>query len=102
LVESVFGGDVFNQKSHLQLRRASLDNPRVGFGYIISVYSQNVGNIQMFNKIFYDESATVLVGYFLNTKTKMHMTQVFSFSQFLGELLKQLEKVQSEQLYLIR
>lgn len=58
LVESVFGGDVFNQKSHLQLRRASLDDPRVGFGYIISVYSQNVGNIQMFNKIFYDESAT--------------------------------------------
>ena len=58
LVESVFGGDVFNQKSHLQLRRTSLDDPRGGFGYIISAYSQNVGNIQMFNRIDYDESAT--------------------------------------------
>ena len=58
LVESVFGGDVFNQKTHFQLRRASLDDPRHGFGYIISAYSQNVGNIQMFNRIEYDESAT--------------------------------------------
>lgn len=58
LIESVFGGDVFNQKTHLQLRRASLDDPRTGFGYIISMYSQNVGNIQMFNKLDYDESAT--------------------------------------------
>jgi hypothetical protein len=58
LVESVFGGDVFNQKTHLHLRRASLDDPRYGFGYIISTYSQNVGNIQMFDRIDYDESAT--------------------------------------------
>lgn len=58
LVESVFGGDVFNQKTHLHLRRASLDNPRYGFGYIISMYSQNVGNIQMFDRLDYDESAT--------------------------------------------
>lgn len=58
LIESVFGGDVFNQKTHLQLRRASLDDPRTGLGYLISMYSQNVGNIQMFDRIDYDESAT--------------------------------------------
>lgn len=58
LVESVFGGDVFNQKTHLHLRRTSLEDPRRGFGYMISMYSQNVGNIQMFNKIDYDESDT--------------------------------------------
>jgi hypothetical protein len=57
LIESVFGGDVFNQKTHLHLRRASLDDPRRGFGYMISMYSQNVGNIQMFNRLEYDESA---------------------------------------------
>ena len=58
LVESVFGGDVFNQKAHLHLRRASLDDPRTGLGYIISLYSQNTGNIQMFDRLDYDESAT--------------------------------------------
>jgi hypothetical protein len=58
LIESVFGGDVFNQKTHLQLRRPSLASPRKGAGYIISMYSQNVGNIQMFNRFDYDESAT--------------------------------------------
>jgi hypothetical protein len=58
LIESVFGGDVFNQKTHLQLRRSSLDDPRAGLGYLISMYSQNVGNIQMFNRVDYDESAT--------------------------------------------
>jgi hypothetical protein len=57
LVESVFGGDVFNQKTHLQLRRTSLSEPRAGFGYLISMYSQNVGNIQMFDRLDYDESA---------------------------------------------
>lgn len=56
LVESVFGGDVFNQKTHLQLRRTSLDDPRAGFGYLTSIYSQNVGNIQMFDRLDYDES----------------------------------------------
>lgn len=58
LIESVFGGDVFNQKTHLHLRRTSLDDPRNGMGHMISMYSQNVGNIQMFNKIDYDESST--------------------------------------------
>jgi hypothetical protein len=58
LVESVFGGDVFNQKTHLQLRRTSLKANRWGFGYLTSIYSQNVGNIQMFNRLDYDESAT--------------------------------------------
>ncbi len=58
LVESVFGGDVFNQKTHLHIRRTSLKSNRWGFGYITSMYSQNTGNIQMFDRIDYDESAT--------------------------------------------
>ena len=58
LIESIFGGDVFNQKTHLQLRRSSLESPRIGMGYMISMYSQNFGNIQMFNRFDYDESAT--------------------------------------------
>ena len=58
LVESVFGGDVFNQKSHLHIRRTSLKSNRWGFGYMMSMYSQNVGNIQMFDRLDYDESAT--------------------------------------------
>jgi len=57
ITQSVFGGDVFNQKTHLQLRRPSLSDPRRGSGYILSMYSQNVGNIQMFNRFDYDESA---------------------------------------------
>ena len=57
LIESVFGGDVFNQKSHLQIRRTSLKSNRWGFGYLMSMYSQNIGNIQMFNRLDYDESA---------------------------------------------
>jgi hypothetical protein len=58
LVQSVFGGDVYIQKTHFTIRRSSNNTPLDGFGYIASIYSQNVGNIQMMNIIPYDESPT--------------------------------------------
>jgi hypothetical protein len=58
LTESVFGGDVFNQKTHFNIRRCSNNSPLDGFGYLASIYSQNVGNIQMMNIIPHDDSST--------------------------------------------
>lgn len=58
LIQSVFGGDVYTQKTHFTIRRTSNNTPSDGFGYIASIYSQNVGNIQMMNIILHDESPT--------------------------------------------
>jgi len=46
---SVFGGDVFNQKTHMQVRMSTSNpSPKNGFGLGYSFYSQNVCNSQMF------------------------------------------------------
>jgi len=92
LVESVFGGDVFNQKTHLHLRRASLDDPRHGFGYIISAYSQNVGNIQMFDRIDYDESATGAGWVFPQYQDKDAYNAVFFFFSVSGGVIEVAKK----------
>jgi hypothetical protein len=92
LVESVFGGDVFNQKTHLHLRRASLDDPRYGFGYIISTYSQNVGNIQMFDRIDYDESATGSGWVFPQYQDKDAYDAVFFFFSVSGGVVELAKK----------
>lgn len=92
LVESVFGGDVFNQKTHLHLRRASLDDPRHGFGYIISAYSQNVGNIQMFDRLDYDESATGAGWVFPQYQDKDAYNAVFFFFSVSGGVIEVAKK----------
>ena len=48
IVESVFGVDVYNQKTHFQLRIPQYLSTSQGFGAGISFYSQNVVNSQMF------------------------------------------------------
>lgn len=58
LVQSVFGGDIYTQKTHFNIRKSSNADPISGFGYIASIYSQNVGNVQMMNIIPHDESPT--------------------------------------------
>lgn len=58
LVQSVFGGDIYTQKTHFNIRKTSVNNPLDGFGYIASIYSQNIGNIQMMNIVPHDESPT--------------------------------------------
>lgn len=49
ITQDVFGGDVFNQKTHFQIRIAQYAaNPKLfGFGAALSFYSQNVVNTQM-------------------------------------------------------
>lgn len=44
---SVFGGDVFNQKSHLKIRMTTNNDLNNGFGLAYSFYSQNITNTQM-------------------------------------------------------
>jgi hypothetical protein len=58
--ESVFGGDVFNQKTHYQLRIAGPQIPTGNPGYAVtfSFYSQNAINTQMFNLLEHDLSDT--------------------------------------------
>ena len=53
---SVYGGDSFIQKSHMALLRMPHNNDLWGMGYGISFYSQNVGNLQMFNILEHDNS----------------------------------------------
>ena len=45
---SVFGGDVFTQKSHLKIRMSTYNQLNYGFGLAYSFYSQNITNTQMF------------------------------------------------------
>jgi hypothetical protein len=45
---SVFGGDIFNQKSHLKIRMPGFQELNNGFGLGYSFYSQNISNTQMF------------------------------------------------------
>jgi hypothetical protein len=45
---SVFGGDVFTQKSHLKVRMSTYNQLNNGFGLAYSFYSQNITNTQMF------------------------------------------------------
>lgn len=63
LIDDVFGGDVFTQKTHIKTRSTTLteisknaDDDKVtnGFGLAYSFYSQNIVNSQMFYKIDYD------------------------------------------------
>ena len=48
---SVFGGDVFTQKSHLKSRMSTYNQLNYGFGLAYSFYSQNITNTQMFHTI---------------------------------------------------
>lgn len=53
---SVYGGDSFIQKSHMALLRAPHNDDLWGGGYGVSFYSQNAGNLQMFNILEHDNS----------------------------------------------
>jgi hypothetical protein len=48
ITENVFGGDVFNQKTHYLQKMPYFNFPNNGNGYGLSFYSQNVVNTQMF------------------------------------------------------
>lgn len=45
---SVFGGDIFTQKSHLKIRMTTKNDLNNGFGLGYSFYSHNITNTQMF------------------------------------------------------
>jgi hypothetical protein len=49
ITETVFGGDVFNQKTHYLQKMPVFKFPSNGNGYGLSFYSQNVVNTQMFS-----------------------------------------------------
>jgi hypothetical protein len=53
---SVYGGDSFIQKSHMSIIKNPHDNSLWGGGYAISFYSQNSGNLQMFNILDHDDT----------------------------------------------
>jgi len=55
---SVYGGDSFIQKSHMAIVRMPHNDLLWGMGYGISFYSQNAGNLQMFNILEHDNSST--------------------------------------------
>ena len=55
---NVYGGDSFIQKSHMALMRMPHNNDLWGMGYGISFYTQNSGNLQMFNILEHDDSFT--------------------------------------------
>jgi hypothetical protein len=54
----VSGGDSFIQKSHMGIVRMPHNNLLWGGGYGISFYSQNLGNLQMFNILDHDDTFT--------------------------------------------
>jgi hypothetical protein len=58
ITESVFGGDVYTQKTHFQIRMAPYRSPQAGFGAGFALYSQNVVNSQMFNILEHDLTHT--------------------------------------------
>lgn len=55
---AVYGGDSFIQKSHMGIVRLPHANELWGGGYAISFYSQNSGNLQMFNILDHDDTFT--------------------------------------------
>jgi hypothetical protein len=55
---AVYGGDSFIQKSHMAIVRMPHDSLLWGMGYGISFYSQNSGNLQMFNILDHDDTFT--------------------------------------------
>jgi len=52
---SVFGGDVFTQKSHLKMRMSTFNSLNYGFGLGYAFYSQNIANTQMFHTIDHND-----------------------------------------------
>jgi hypothetical protein len=84
LVQSVFGGDVYVQKTHFVLRRTSNDSPLRGFGHIISFYSQNVGNIQMMNIVPHDESPTGTGHIFPTYVNKTYTYKAYYYNNFVS------------------
>jgi hypothetical protein len=58
ITENVFGGDVFNQKTHYLLRMPDFRFPSWGGGFGLSFYSQNTINTQMFTLLEYDNTKT--------------------------------------------
>jgi len=62
---SVFGGDVFNQKSHLKIQSTRYNNTTTPTGQSSgwSFYSQNVLNTQMFNYVEWDGNDEEGAGY---------------------------------------
>lgn len=60
LTQSVFGGDVFNQKTYMLLRMGQKMSGGFsgGAGHLVSMYSQNVLNTQMFNYEEWDNTET--------------------------------------------
>ena len=55
---SVYGGDSFIQKSHMAIMRMPHNDLLWGMGYGVSFYSQNAGNLQMFNILEHDDTFT--------------------------------------------
>jgi hypothetical protein len=53
---AIYGGDSFIQKSHIAIIRNAHNDNLWGGGYAISFYSQNSGNLQMFNVLEHDDS----------------------------------------------
>jgi hypothetical protein len=58
IIENVFGGDVFNQKTHYLLRMPDFKSPNYGGGGGFSIYSQNTINTQMFERLEHDDTKT--------------------------------------------
>jgi hypothetical protein len=58
ITENVFGGDIFNQKSHYLLRMPDFRSPNWGDGAGFSIYSQNVLNTSMFEVLEHDGTRT--------------------------------------------
>lgn len=56
--ENVFGGDVFNQKTHYLLRMPDFRYPNWGDGAAFGMYTQNVLNTQMFEVLEHDGTRT--------------------------------------------
>lgn len=58
ITENVFGGDVFNQKTHYLLRMPDFRFPNWGDGAAFGMYTQNVLNTQMFEVLEHDNTRT--------------------------------------------
>lgn len=58
ITENIFGGDVFNQKTHYLLRMPDFRFPNWGDGAAFGMYTQNVLNTQMFEVLEHDGTKT--------------------------------------------
>jgi hypothetical protein len=58
IIENVFGGDVFNQKTHFLLRMPDFNSPNFGGGGGFSMYTQNALNTQMFEVLEHNGTKT--------------------------------------------